>query len=348
MIGYYAHHHGSGHLTRMRNIARALNEPVWGLSSAPAPKGWSSDWTELARDDAPEGAGLNRDDDPTAHGVLHWAPRGQAGLAERSAQLALWAAERRPRALVVDVSVEVALLARLCGVPTVVVAMPGHRDDRAHRLAYDTADALLAPWPKGAHNSNWPDTWTDKAWFVGGLSRFDSLMDQALMGSSAELRAINPTTAQRTVLLLWGSGGRTTTAAQVEAAQAATPSWTWIERSPGTDSATDLWNELQLADVVVSHAGQNAVAEVAAARRPAVIVAQPRPYDEQVATARCIEDWRIAVGCSQWPTAEAWPHLLRLALVRGGRGWERWSTGLGARQAAEHLSRIGLPMGSHP
>lgn len=341
MIGYYAHHHGSGHLTRMRSIARALDEPVWGLSAVPAPEGWSSGWTELARDDAPAGA----NDDPTAHGVLHWVPRGQAGLAERSAQLALWAAERRPRALVVDVSVEVAVLARLCGVPTVVVAMPGHRGDRAHQLAYDTADALLAPWPKGAHDSGWPDSWTDKAWFVGGLSRFDSLIDQALVGSSSALGAIKPT-APRTVLLVWGSGGRTTTAAEVEAAQAATPSWTWVERCPGTHSARDLWQDLQLADVVVSHAGQNAVAEVAAARRPAVIVAQPRPYDEQVFTAGCLDRWRIAVGCSEWPTAEAWPQLLELALLRGGSGWERWSTGQGARHAAEHLSRIGLPLGS--
>jgi len=32
-------------------------------------------------------------------------------------------------------------------VPTVVVAMRGDRFDRAHRTAYDAADALLAAWP---------------------------------------------------------------------------------------------------------------------------------------------------------------------------------------------------------
>lgn len=44
------------------------------------------------------------------------------------AQLSGWIASERPRLLVVDVSVEVALLTVLCGVPTVVVAMPGTRD----------------------------------------------------------------------------------------------------------------------------------------------------------------------------------------------------------------------------
>ena len=132
-------------------------------------------WTVLARDDGPSSEDPRRDRDPTAHGVLHWAPLHHEGLARRSEQIARWVVDRRPRALVVDVSAEVALLGRLCGVPTVVVAMPGQRDDRTHRMAYDAADALLAPWPRGSHGRDWPSHWVDKAWFVGGFSRFDSL-----------------------------------------------------------------------------------------------------------------------------------------------------------------------------
>lgn len=333
MIGYYAHHQGAGHLTRLQSIARALDEPVWGLSSAPAPPGWRSGWTQLARDDDPAPEALAGPADPTAHGVLHWVPRGHGGLAQRTAQIASWVVEQRPRAVVVDVSVEVALLVRLCGVPTVVVAMPGERFDRAHRLAYDTADALLAPWPHGAHDTGWPHEWTQKAWFVGGISRFDGLTPRP------------PAPAPEnggTVLVLWGAGGRTTTEAEVQAARAATPSWSWVERSPGAPGAP-LWEQLMQADVVVTHAGQNAVAEVAAARRPAVVIAQPRPFDEQVATARQVESGQIAVGRDAWPSAEAWPGLLRLALDRGGAGWARWSTGHGAATAADHLRRAGLP-----
>ena len=336
MIGYYAHHQGAGHLTRLQSIAAAMDEPVWGLSSAPAPEGWESGWTQLARDDDPDPELLARHGDPTAHDVLHWVPVGHAGLARRSAQITAWVSEHRPRAVVVDVSVEVALLVRLCGVPTVVVALPGERRDRAHRLAYDTADALLAPWPKGTHDSTWPSEWTAKAWFVGGVSKFDHLTPRP------QPPLVHP--AGGSVLVLWGAGGRTTTAAQLDAARAATPSWTWVERSPGAPADLPLWEQLQRADVVVTHAGQNAVAEVAAARRPAVVVAQPRPFDEQVATALQVEAHGIAVGREAWPAGDAWPALLDLALERGGDGWARWSTGHGAADAAAHLHTVGLPV----
>ena len=39
VIGYYAHHHGSGHVTRMQSIAAYLDEPVWGLSSLAGARG---------------------------------------------------------------------------------------------------------------------------------------------------------------------------------------------------------------------------------------------------------------------------------------------------------------------
>ena len=111
--------------------------------------------------------------DPTAHGVLHWAPRHDPGLAARSAAVAEWIRRARPSLVVVDVSVEIAVLSRLCGVPVVVLAMPGVRTDRTHGLAYDLADALLAPWPEAAHTDGWPAAWRAKLWAVGGLSRFD-------------------------------------------------------------------------------------------------------------------------------------------------------------------------------
>ena len=336
MIGYYAHHQGAGHLTRMQSIAAVLDEPVWGLSSAPRPPSWTGGWTTLAHDDEPWPEHV-ADRDVTAHGVLHWVPQHHGGLARRAAQLTAGAAVEQPRALVVDVSVEVALLARLSGVPTVVVAMPGRREDRAHRLAYDTADALLAPWPRGAHDLHWPDRWVDKAWFVGGISRFDG---RAAPLSQPRRPIGAPAAEHGTVLLLWGAGGRTTTAADVRAAREATPGWTWVERSPAVDGSLDLWDDLRQADVVVSHAGQNAVAEIAAARRPAVIVAQQRPHAEQESTARRIDDWRIAVGRTGWPEAHSWPDLLALAVARGGQGWSRWSDGTGAQQVAGHLAGL--------
>ena len=338
MIGYYVHHQGLGHLTRLQAVAEHLRSPVTGLSSLPAPASWDGPWMQLERDDAlaPEQAASA---DATAHGVLHWVPRHDEGLAGRAAAVSAWIRRARPSLVVVDVSVEVALLSRLCGVPVVVLAMPGVRTDRTHSLAYDVADALLAPWPDGAHTDGWPEAWRAKLWTVGGLSRFDGRRPAGAAGRLAPLGRTD-VDAPRRVLLLWGGGGRGTSAVQVAAARAATPGWEWVERGPGSPSP-DLWSELATADVVVTHGGQNAVAEVAAARRPAVVVAQPRPFDEQVATARAVDRLGAAVGVDTWPAAaDQWPGLLDRALHRGGDGWRRWSTGHGAGTAAAHLDAL--------
>lgn len=336
MIGYYVHHQGRGHLSRLQAVAAHLRTPVVGLSSLPRPAGWHGEWVRLAPDDGPT---VSAADDVTAGGVLHWAPRHHPGLGDRVATITSWIARERPSAVVVDVSVEVALLARLCGVPVVVVTLPGARTDRPHVAAYDAADALLAPWPARAHTRDWPASWTSKAWCVGGLSRFD--------GRPRPLSAPEP--GGRRVLLLWGAGGRDVDAASVVAARRATPGWTWTERSP-TRPSPDLWAELCAADVVVTHGGQNAVADVAAARAPAVVIAQRRPFEEQAATAGALSRLGIADGHIAWPSADRWAGILDAAHRRGGQGWSRWSTGHGAQQAASHLDALAAaraPVATH-
>lgn len=329
MIGYYIHHQGSGHLARAQAVAAHLRTPVTGLSSLARPGGWVGDWLQLDRDDEPPPSGAQpRDVD--AGGVLHWAPAHQRGLSARMAAVAAWVERVAPAVVVVDVSVEVALLVRLCGIPVVVLAMPGERTDRPHRAAYDLAAGLLAPWPDGAHTGGWPQEWTGKLWTVGGFSRFDGLTLPQVPSSPP---------GARKVLSLWGSGGSQVGPDELAAAVRATPGWRWTHRGPD-DPSPDLWLELADADVVVTHAGQNAVADVAAARRPAVVVAQRRPHGEQEATARAVGRLGCAVGVPRWPEVGHWPELLERAHVLGGDGWSRWSSGRGAADAALRLDRL--------
>jgi hypothetical protein len=334
VIGYYAHHHGSGHVTRMQAIAAHVHEPIFALSSLQRHRDWHQDWLQLARDDTPSPTAAAALGDVTAGGTLHWVPPHHEGLGKRMAQLADWMSRRRPRLLVVDVSAEVALLGRLCGVPTVVVAMPGNRLDRPHRLAYDSAEALMAPWPEGAHSQAWPAAWRDKTWFLGGISRFDDEPPPSAEPGHRQPRH------ERTVLVLWGAGGREQGTEAVDGARMATPGWKWLERDPAVNPSPDLWRELGEADVVVTHAGENAVAEVAAARRPAVVVAQSRPFDEQVATASAVDRLGVAIGLPCWPSTEQWPSLLARAAALGGDGWRHWSTGVGARTAAARIDDL--------
>lgn len=366
MIGYYVHHQGEGHRRRATAVAQRLRSEVTGLGSGPAPPGWPGDWVELARDDDPPvpDPGLA---DATVGGLLHWAPRHHGGLLERHRQLVDTLASARPSLVVVDVSVEVSLLVRLCGIPVVVGGMPGRRTDPVHALAYDLAEAILAPWPTGAHpGSGWPQRWSAKSWEVGGIS---ALATDALLATAAQQLARPPWTSderlmaddthplaadeglmadhphplatddRRRVLVVWGSGGDVLDHRLLADAQEATPGWEWTVRGGGHPGSPDLLAEMARSDVVVCHGGQGAVADVALAERPAVVLAQPRPYDEQDATVAALGRLGLAATGHGWPRPDRWPGLLDRALRLGGSGWERWG-GDGAIEAAARLDRL--------
>lgn len=326
MIGWYVHHHGAGHLQRLATVSRHLRTPVTALGSADPPVGFAGSWIRLERDD----------DHPvdrtsaTADGALHWAPLHHHGLQDRNAAIAAWIAQARPSLFVTDVSVEVTALARLCGVPVVVFAMLGDRDDPAHRLGRSLARALVAPWPAARDQAG--DEPRDGAGapvvHVGAFSRFD--------GRPLTAGASRP----GTVLVLFGSGGRDVSDADFRAARAATPGWAWQYRVPGSaedaPGGEDVWTSLQRAEVVVVHGGHNAVAEVAAARRPAVVIAQDRPFGEQRRRAELLRAEGV-VALDRWPAAADWPGLLDRARATGAGPWRRWAPGDGAQRAAAFL-----------
>lgn len=331
MIGYYVHHQGAGHLTRARCIAAATDEPVTALTSLdlttdPRP---FADWVSLPRDDHPDEHGT----DPTAGGALHWAPHGAPGYTERMARLAGWLGEVRPSVVVVDVSVEVTLLVRLLGVPVVVVAGAGRRDDLAHDLVHRAATAILAPWPAGVMAPEHLEPWRAKVTYAGAMSRFD--------GRCPVPVPVAPPRCPRAALLLVGRGGAAGDVMDLDAVRRCTPGWRWRVAGPDDWAGPEeLWTLVVGSDVVVCHAGQNVLAEVAAARRPAVVVARPRPFGEQRATASALDDAGIAVGLDTWPEPERWRDLLDRAVALGGEGWARWSPGDGAARAATVLARV--------
>ena len=47
----------------------------------------------------------------------------------------------------------------------------------------------------------------------------------------------------------------------------------------------------------------------------AVVIAQPRPYDEQAATAEVLRRHRLATVARGWPDGRAWPGLISHALA---------------------------------
>ncbi len=328
MIGYYVHHVGSGHLQRATAVARALGEPVTGFSSLPAPAGWPGPWLQLDRDDA-KGDHF----DSTAHDRLHWVPLGHHGLRSRMAEIAAWLRHVGPTAFVVDVSVEVAVLVRLHGIPVVTVAGPGHRSDAAHRLGFDVADAIVGCWPPEAAGMlrGVPPAVLERVHAVGALSRFPV----------AEPRPRRP--GPRRVVLLSGTVDQTLDAHDLELARKETPEWEWtvLDRELGT-WVEDPYDALVDADVVVAQAAQNVLAEVAAARTPAVVVPQPRPYRGQEVAAEVL--WHggwPAVVVDSWPR-EGWARRLEHAAVLDGADWASWCDGHAADRVAAVIRSVAL------
>lgn len=315
---WYVHHQGHGHRSRALAIARHLEEPVVALSSLPAPDGWPGEWIELpADDDGPI-------DRPDAGGVLHWAPLNHRGHRHRMLRIADALADAR--AAVVDTSVEVTLLARLLGVPTAVIALRGDRTDPPHLAAFGAATRIVAPWTRRATERWWPAEWLTRTTFTGAISRFDGL------------DRVRPR-RERRVVLVSGNGGTSITGADVAAARAVTPGWDWLVRTPDKPSA-DLWADLCTASVVVTLAGDSTVAEVAAARAPAVVIADERPFGEQHATVNALARLGCAVALHAWPDAAAWPGLLERAACQDPRAWDAWTHGDGARRAAHVLHTL--------
>lgn len=308
MIGWYIHHQGAGHLHRATTLAGALGEPVTGLSSLPRPGDqWPGAWLQLARDDDPA---VHDDADPTAAGALHWVPAHHPGLRRRMAQISSWIEETNPRLMVVDVSVEVARLARLHGVPVVTVALPGDRRDPAHELGYSVSSAICGFWPPDAQDMVRGPA---KLHAMGAVSRFSP-------ADTAPRSAPAPAEDPQRIVVLNGRGGGTVPVAALEAIRQGLPEaeLTILGGETGTDPSgtwvEDPWPHLQGADVVITAAGQNSVAEVAASRTPAVVVPLPRPHGEQEAMHRVLTrgPWP-AVAAPQQHLPETWRRALHQA-----------------------------------
>lgn len=319
MIAYYVHHHGRGHLMRAMAIADRLDDEVVFLSSLGMPEHLRpiDRWVVLP---------LDVDDssrDATAHGRLHWAPLGVKGLANRSIRVLDVLIAHAPRRVVVDCSVEITLLCRLAGFPVTVVAQPGDRDDEAHQLGYDVADQILAPWSARTYVPQWLTRHGDRTHYVGAISRFDGRARTDRAGAEG--------------LLLGGAGGSDLPFDALDQLQRAAPDLRW--RAVGGTSAwlDDVWPALSAADVVVTHAGQGALADVALAGAAAVVIAQDRPYGEQRASAEAIGRAGLAVTLPAWPTAESWPGILARARTLDRR-WEAMEVRGAATRAAEVLA----------
>lgn len=305
-VAYYAHHHGTGHLRHAVNIARldAVELLVTGTlppGGVPALPGGAR-FAPLPPDVAPDGPFP-----PGPGGFLHYAPAA-ATVRSRFAELnRLWQ-DFRPDLVVVDVSVETALFARLSGYPVIHRRMHGERTDAPHRLAYDSVHGLIGYFPEQLDDASHLAAYGTKSTYPGMLA--------PVSAPPAGTVPVRP----RTVAVQTSLGGSGVPLEDVLAAARTTPDWNWtvMGRTAGSSVAgssrlplpanvdlpgvvADPGPVLAASDVIITSAGHNAVAAAAAARRPVLVIPEPRPFREQESFAGAL----AAAGTASLPAFAA-------------------------------------------
>lgn len=304
-IGYYVHHHGDGHRQRALAIAEAGDGRITLLGTGLQGRTRGIAHVDLPDDRLSTGAFEGRD-----HGErpspLHYAPIDHEGVRQRVAAICQWIADVRPGLLVVDVSVEVAMLARLASVPTVYVRLSGRRIDRPHLDAFRGAAALLAPFHSDLDDERTPRAIRARTFYAPQIV--------SPLPAKADKRDI--------VLGVVGRGGGVMDGERWAAAARATPDRSWLVIGPATIPSRmppnlefrgwvdDADQMIASAAIVVGAAGDGLVSTVLAHRRPFLCIPEDRPFGEQVAKARRLADLGAAIVPPAWPKAEQWASLL--------------------------------------
>ncbi|MGO2279195.1 MULTISPECIES: hypothetical protein [unclassified Psychrobacter] len=167
-IGYYAHHHGSGHCRQADKLAALLPNDaraqltVFTSLDADNYRFTAIDEQQIVRlnaeDELPNDVLAGRAGEYWQPASLHYSPVGNTDIQKRSHQILDTIFRRKIDLMIIDVSVEVAMLCRAASIPYLYVRLPGIRDDEPHLGAFAGALALLAPYPKAleaAQTSEW-------------------------------------------------------------------------------------------------------------------------------------------------------------------------------------------------
>lgn len=328
-IGYYVHHHGAGHRARARAIAAASDWPIILLGTGVGEAG-----IDLPDDRPLSGLFDGVDGSERRPAALHYAPIDHEGVRLRVARVAQWIATERPALMVVDVSVEMAMLARLASVPTICVRLNGARSDVPHLEAFRGAVALLAPFHADLELESTPTWVRERTRYLPGIT-------------TAVAGGVPPSGR---ILVVIGRGGAPGDGARLAEAARACPNMSWRvigsvsavgDRPANLDIAgwvEDAAREIAAANVVIGGAGEGLVGAVLVADRPFICLPEARPFGEQQATASGLARLGAAVVLQDWPEAAAWPSLLAQAKALSPQARRRLHDPQGARTAAIWLS----------
>ena len=175
-IGYYAHHHGSGHCRQADKLAALLpadqRSHLTVFTSLSAETYTFNSIPELqvirlvAENELESDTLKGRAGEYWHPNSLHYSPVGNSNIQKRSHKILDSIHKLNIELMIIDVSVEVAMLCRAASVPYLYVRLPGLRDDEPHLNAFAGALALLAPYPRTLESTKTPEWISQKTLYL--------------------------------------------------------------------------------------------------------------------------------------------------------------------------------------
>ncbi|MES1941910.1 LPS N-acetylglucosamine transferase [Salinisphaera sp. T5B8] len=327
-ISFFVHHQGRGHAQRTMAIVRELpaSQPVSVLTADPSLfDGFERD-IEIVPLPNMIGAPVPTPalyDQPTP-AVMHCVPLGLAPMRQTMRRILDHLDDRGTGLFVIDVSAELALLARIASVPAIKIRMHGNRSDAGHTAAYDACTGMLAPFDARLEQPDYPDWARAKTFYSGGLCTSSQRRDDR----AEARRALGLPAERELVVAITGGGGAGTPYAPLTMAARAAPDTLFVTVGPlhreghETDFANLVnhgWvshtsDYIAAADIVIASAGDNTVHEIMRTGRPYICAPEWRYFDEQQRKAESLAAVGAAIHLPRWPgDLEGWRDLLERA-----------------------------------
>ena len=317
-LGYYAHHHGSGHCRQIDKLAALL--PAEARQQLTVFTSVTSDTYTFAAIDEGRIVRLpaedERADDVLAGRAgqywqpasLHYSPVGNSDIQQRSHKILDTIHQRHIDLMVVDVSVEVAMLCRAASVPYLYVRLPGIRDDEPHLNAFAGALALLAPYPRTLESAMTPDWLAKKTLYLDFINTeqrnaqnyqdFIKDLIQLTTDEEALSSMLEGKNTPAIVTVIKGYGGHQAIDAKLPELRQLLPHAFIISLGPIDDDkrhyvdiaadVNDVTPFIEHSNYLLMACGLNAVAQAYDYATPLVVLPDDRPHQEQEVMAEAL------------------------------------------------------------
>ena len=235
---------------------------------------------------------------------------GNSDIQQRSHKILDTIYQRRIDLMIIDVSVEVAMLCRAASVPYLYVRLPGIRDDVPHLNAFAGALALLAPYPRTLESAMTLDWLAKKTLYLDFINTeqrdaqtyrdFIKHLMQLITDKKALSLMLNDKDKDTPtiVTVIKGYGGHQAIDAKLPELRQLLPHAFIISLGPIDEDkrhyvdiavdVSDVTPFIEHSDYLLMACGLNAVAQAYDYATPLVVLPDDRPHQEQEVMAEAL------------------------------------------------------------